>query len=136
MFEFVTELFENVWFLAFFILINAGVLWYYLIILSNILSAQADGKNKYVLITGCDSGFGYRAALDLSVSRCTVLAGCLTEEGVTRLKENVAFKGTAFRMDVTKLEDIKKAVQLVEEQTKDDGGKKVINTSEKKNFMQ
>lgn len=123
MFEFVHDLFGNPWFAAAFILINLLLLWHYSGILGNILSSQAIGKTKYVLITGCDSGFGHRIALDLSVSNCTVLAGCLTENGVNRLRDCPGFKGEAFLMDVTKKEDIESATKLVEEKTKEHNGR-------------
>lgn len=39
-----------------------------------------------MLITGCDSGFGYDAALELALHRgFTVYAGCLTENGMAAL---------------------------------------------------
>ena len=63
-------------------------------------------ERKTVLITGCDSGFGFITALELSSSNCKVYAGCLTQNGVDKLQENKDFQGKAFIMDVTKEEDI------------------------------
>ena len=70
-----------------------------------------------------ERSIGYKAALDLNVSKCIVLAGCLTDEGVKRFQDDPVFKGFAFKMDVTNPDDIKKVVQLVEEKTKDEDGK-------------
>jgi hypothetical protein len=39
-----------------------------------------------VVITGCDSGFGYAAALRLKVMGFSVVAGCLTELGLKKMK--------------------------------------------------
>ena len=80
-----------------------------------------DNEAKVVLITGCDSGFGYHTALKLSSSKCNVLAGCLTKEGVHRLERDEKFNGKAFVIDVTKEDDIKDAAKLVEKETESKG---------------
>uniref|UniRef100_A0A7M5WWQ9 Uncharacterized protein n=1 Tax=Clytia hemisphaerica TaxID=252671 RepID=A0A7M5WWQ9_9CNID len=72
-------------------------------------------EKKNVLVTGCDSGFGFQTALELSESNCKVFAGCLTQDGVKRLESNARFRGMAFIMDVTKDEDVQKAKEVIEE---------------------
>ncbi len=43
-------------------------------------------QGRAIVITGCDSGFGYDAAVELALNRgFTVYAGCLTEAGVAAL---------------------------------------------------
>ena len=106
---------------AVFIVICAAVIWHNLKLLANVLGNSHYGKTKYVLVTGCDSGFGLSIALDLTESKCKVFAGCLTQEGVERLEKNKDFDGFAFLMDVTKNEDIEKARNFIEEKTENDG---------------
>lgn len=43
-------------------------------------------KDKYVLITGCDSGFGRKTAIRLDEMGVRVIATCLTKEGEQNLK--------------------------------------------------
>jgi len=56
---------------------------------------------KYVLITGCDSGFGHHLAIHLDSLGLHVVATCLTEEGCATLKEKGSQRMTVLRMDVT-----------------------------------
>ena len=72
-------------------------------------------EKKNVLVTGCDSGFGLQTALELSGSNCKVFAGCLTQDGVKRLKNDTRFQGMAFIMDVTKDDDVQKAKEIIEQ---------------------
>ena len=44
-------------------------------------------EGKPILITGCDSGFGYELALKLANSGWIVYAGCLTDAGVNNLSQ-------------------------------------------------
>ncbi len=70
-----------------------------------------DVTDKYVLVTGCDSGFGNLLARYLGQKRgCHVIAACLTEGGVEAL-ERGAPKGTVtgIVMDVTDTESIRLA---------------------------
>ncbi|RWS03962.1 D-beta-hydroxybutyrate dehydrogenase-like protein [Dinothrombium tinctorium] len=52
---------------------------------------KIDAKNKIVLVTGCDSGFGYLTAKALNKNGFKVVAGCLFPdgEGAQRLKVEV-----------------------------------------------
>ncbi|XP_022792972.1 retinol dehydrogenase 7-like [Stylophora pistillata] len=62
---------------------------------------------KYVLITGCDSGFGRETAIRLDKMGAYVLATCLTEEGEKSLRSATSDKLKTFRLDVTNSEQIK-----------------------------
>ena len=75
---------------------------------------------RFVLITGCDTGFGHSSAIHLSREKMFVFAGCLKNEGVERLTSDPSFHGQAFLMDVTKAEDISNTKHMVEAHT---GGK-------------
>uniref|UniRef100_A0A7M5X8V5 Uncharacterized protein n=2 Tax=Clytia hemisphaerica TaxID=252671 RepID=A0A7M5X8V5_9CNID len=88
-----------------------------------------DNEAKTILITGCDSGFGYHTALDLSSAKCYILAGCLTKDGAYRLESDKKFNGKAFVMDVTKNDDITDAVKLVEKETENKGLYALINNA-------
>lgn len=87
------------------------------------------GNNCYVLITGCDTGFGYLSALELSREKVFVFAGCLEEEGVTRLNSDPVFNGHAFIMDVTETNDILTAKHLIEEKTGGNGLLAIVNNA-------
>ena len=43
-------------------------------------------KGRYVVITGCDSGFGHETAHRLDTLGTHVIAGCLTEHGQADLR--------------------------------------------------
>jgi len=82
---------------------------------------KLSGHGKVVLISGCDSGFGFMLAEDLSRKQgCTVLAGCYTEAGLKHWENNVGFgseKGhnnvIPFSLDVTNESSIENAHKLV-----------------------
>lgn len=67
---------------------------------------QKTPNSKIVVITGCDSGFGLLTAEKLSRLGYKVVAICLTDQGVDRLKELVS---CALKCDVTKESDVAKA---------------------------
>jgi dehydrogenase/reductase SDR family member 9 len=66
-------------------------------------NAEINPAEQVVVITGCDSGFGMMAAVQLSKFRFRVIAGCLTEKGCENISAKVAL---AVKCDVTKEEDI------------------------------
>jgi NAD(P)-dependent dehydrogenase (short-subunit alcohol dehydrogenase family) len=74
-------------------------------------------NGKYVLISGCDTGFGHGLAIELDKQGFHVLAGVLLHDNVTSLKNELSPKATVFRLDITKQEDIDAAFQLVKEKT-------------------
>lgn len=70
-------------------------------------------RSRWVLVTGCDTGFGHRLTLDLDKRGARVFAGCLTAEGEKRLKEKCSENIVTFRLDVTREDSIQNAVNLV-----------------------
>ena len=68
---------------------------------------KIDIKGKFVLITGCDTGFGRAAAIKLDKMGACVLATCLTKEGEQSLKSEASDKLETFQMDVTNSKQIK-----------------------------
>ena len=73
--------------------------------------------DRLVVITGCDSGFGFHSALALLNKGFTVIAGCLTTEGCERLNQasNQSIKLSTVQCDVTQSEDLDILMNLVEE---------------------
>lgn len=69
--------------------------------------SKIDVKGKYVLITGCDSGFGRQTAITLDKMGACVLATCLTKEGEQSLKSVTSDNLKTFQMDVTDSQQIK-----------------------------
>ncbi|XP_048589205.1 retinol dehydrogenase 7-like [Nematostella vectensis] len=70
-------------------------------------------NNKYVLITGCDTGFGRDTAIRLDQMGFNVFGACLTDKGIKSLKEACSGRLVAFLMDVTKHEQIEAAYAKV-----------------------
>ena len=86
---------------------------------------------KYVLITGCDSGFGRETAIRLDKMGVNVLATCLTKEGEECLKSVTSEKLKTFLMDVTNSQQIGEVFDKVKEVIDDNSGKvnKIYNQS-------
>ena len=80
-----------------------------------------DSEDKSVLITGCDTGFGYNAAIQLDKLNVKVFAACFTTAGVKRLKDDKNFQGVALLLDVTSQKDIDGAFQLIQKHLNDQG---------------
>lgn len=80
-----------------------------------------DYEDKSVLITGCDTGFGYNAAIQLDKLNVKVFAACFTTAGVKRLKDDKNFQGVALLLDVTSQKDIDGAFQLIQKHLNDQG---------------
>jgi NAD(P)-dependent dehydrogenase (short-subunit alcohol dehydrogenase family) len=74
-------------------------------------------NGKYVLVSGCDTGFGHGLAIELDKQGFNVLAGVLVPDNVTSLKNKLSSKATVFRLDITKQEDIDAAYDLVKDKT-------------------
>ena len=74
-------------------------------------------NGKYVLISGCDTGFGHELAIDLDQQGFNVLAGVFVLNNVTVLKNKLSSKATVFHLDITKQEDIDATFDLVKEKT-------------------
>lgn len=81
-----------------------------------------DFNQKYVFVTGCDTGFGNLLVKQLDELGFNVFACCLTKEGVAELRSCCTQRLEAFLMDVTKKEDIEKAEKLVKSRLPKDTG--------------
>ncbi|XP_063300830.1 retinol dehydrogenase 7-like [Pelobates fuscus] len=67
--------------------------------------------DKYVLITGCDSGFGNLLAKQLDKRGMIVLAACLTEKGAEDLKEEASRRLQTVILDVTDSQSVSSAAK-------------------------
>ena len=75
-----------------------------------------DIRGKYVCITGCDTGFGNLLARSLDKHRgCHVIAACLTEEGMTKLKSVTSSRLTAIKLNVKSSESIRRARDQIQD---------------------
>ena len=81
----------------------------------------SDLRDKYVFITGCDSGFGNLLARQLDLRGLRVLAACLTEKGAEQLRDQTSDRLETVILDVTKTESISAATEWVKEHVGDRG---------------
>ncbi|ERE91758.1 short-chain dehydrogenase/reductase family 9C member 7-like protein [Cricetulus griseus] len=86
-------------------------------------------SEKYVFITGCDSGFGNLLARQLVDRGMRVLAACLTEEGAQKLQQETSYQLQTILLDVTKTESIKAAAQWVRDQVGEQGLWALVNNA-------
>ena len=67
-------------------------------------------RNKAILITGCDTGFGYATAMKLDKMGYTAVATCLQQNSVDKFlnknESNFYKNSIAYKMDVTNMDDI------------------------------
>ncbi|XP_077184977.1 retinol dehydrogenase 16-like isoform X2 [Paroedura picta] len=66
---------------------------------------------KYVFITGCDSGFGNLLARQLDLKGMRVLAGCLTQKGAEELEKATSDRLKTRILDVTCTESVAAAAE-------------------------
>ena len=85
--------------------------------------ANLNLNGKYVLITGCDSGFGRETAIRLDKMGVHVLATCLTKEGEQSLKSVTSDRLRTFQMDVTDSQQIAEAFCKVNKLLRGKSGK-------------
>ncbi|XP_054253054.1 retinol dehydrogenase 16-like [Indicator indicator] len=72
-------------------------------------------SEKFVLITGCDSGFGNLLARQLDARGLPVLAACLTEAGAARLRAEASSRLQTVLLDVTSSQSIAATAAWVRE---------------------
>ncbi|XP_039370503.1 17-beta-hydroxysteroid dehydrogenase type 6-like isoform X2 [Mauremys reevesii] len=86
-------------------------------------------REKYVLITGCDSGFGNLLAKQLDVLGLRVLAACLTQQGAEQLRKATSERLQTVILDVTRSDSIAAATAWVKEQVGDKGLWGLVNNA-------
>ncbi|XP_030052535.1 retinol dehydrogenase 7 isoform X2 [Microcaecilia unicolor] len=85
--------------------------------------------DKYVFITGCDSGFGNLLARQLDGRGLRVLAACLTQRGEEQLKEATSQRLQTIILDVTDSENVTAAANWVKQQVRDRGLWGLVNNA-------
>jgi len=85
--------------------------------------------NKVVFISGCDSGFGKLAAIQLSRKGCTILAACLTKDGIQSLKAEKLANLIPIQLDITNSESINNAIKITNEYCEGKGLWALINNA-------
>jgi len=73
-----------------------------------------DFHKKRVFITGTDSGFGKRLAIDLDRRGVAVYAGCFTENGAKELAEVASNRLKVLQIDVTDADSVTEAKKFIE----------------------
>nr|XP_020671114.1 17-beta-hydroxysteroid dehydrogenase type 6-like isoform X1 [Pogona vitticeps]XP_020671115.1 17-beta-hydroxysteroid dehydrogenase type 6-like isoform X1 [Pogona vitticeps]XP_020671116.1 17-beta-hydroxysteroid dehydrogenase type 6-like isoform X1 [Pogona vitticeps]XP_020671117.1 17-beta-hydroxysteroid dehydrogenase type 6-like isoform X1 [Pogona vitticeps] len=84
---------------------------------------------KYVFITGCDSGFGNQLARQLDTRGIRVLSACLTQKGADDLKKATSGRLKTTILDVTSMESIAAATEWVKESVGDKGLWGLVNNA-------
>ncbi|XP_003217014.2 retinol dehydrogenase 7 [Anolis carolinensis] len=70
-------------------------------------------RDKYVFITGCDSGFGNKLAKQLDTQGLRVLAACFTQEGAEELERLTSDRLKVTILDVSSTESVNAATKWV-----------------------
>ena len=78
-------------------------------------------RDKFVVITGCDSGFGNLLARQLDLRGLRLLAECLTEQGAEQLRNQTSDRLQTVILDVIKTESIAATTKWVKEDVGDRG---------------
>lgn len=86
---------------------------------------------KSVLITGCDSGFGYELAKKLDSIGVNVYAGCLSEQspGAVELKNSCSERLRLIQLDVTNEKQLKDSFEFVGENVGNSGLWGLVNNA-------
>nr|XP_006130883.1 17-beta-hydroxysteroid dehydrogenase type 6-like [Pelodiscus sinensis] len=86
-------------------------------------------REKHVLITGCDSGFGNLLARQLDARGLRVLAACLTPQGAEQLRQATSERLQTVILDVTRSDSIAAAAAWVKVQVGDKGLWGLVNNA-------
>ncbi|NXL65520.1 RDH16 dehydrogenase, partial [Chordeiles acutipennis] len=86
-------------------------------------------SEKFVLITGCDSGFGNLLARQLEARGLRVLAACLTQTGAERLRAATSPRLQTVLLDVTSSQSIAATAAWVRECVGDRGLWGLVNNA-------
>lgn len=73
---------------------------------------------KYVLISGCDTGFGHALAIELDKQGFLVLAGVYNPDNEEHVTSQLSTRATVFCLDITQDDEIDAAYNMVKEKTR------------------
>ncbi|XP_045554863.1 retinol dehydrogenase 7 isoform X1 [Salmo salar] len=105
------------------------VVFYYLYRWFREIPRVPDKGDKYVYITGCDSGFGNLLARHLDELGFCVIASCFTEKGEEDLRKACSDRFTTLHLDVKKNESVDKAAALIKDKVGARGLWAVVNNA-------
>src|SRR5438128_726979 len=74
-------------------------------------------NGKYVLISGCDTGFGHALAIELDKQGFHVLAGVYNPDNEEHVAGQLSSHATVFCLDITRQEEIDAAYDMVKTKT-------------------
>ncbi|KAJ1160100.1 hypothetical protein NDU88_000602 [Pleurodeles waltl] len=86
-------------------------------------------QEKYVLITGCDTGFGNLLAQQLDQRGLRVLATCLTQKGAEQLKNSSSQRLQTVTLDVANSQSVTAAAEWVKRKVGDRGLWGLVNNA-------
>ncbi|XP_071330278.1 dehydrogenase/reductase SDR family member 9 isoform X2 [Trachinotus anak] len=86
-------------------------------------------EDKYVYVTGCDSGFGNLLARHLDKLGFRVIAACYTEKGEDELKKVSSDRLTTTHLDVSDSESVGKAAAVIKTLVGENGLWAVVNNA-------
>nr|XP_033471331.1 retinol dehydrogenase 7-like [Epinephelus lanceolatus] len=105
------------------------VVFYYLYRWIRELPRVPDKGNKYVYITGCDSGFGNLLARHLDKKGFRVIAGCFTEKGEEDLKKSCSSNLITTHLDVRSKDSVAKVAAMIKDKVGARGLWAVVNNA-------
>ncbi|XP_072264023.1 retinol dehydrogenase 7-like [Pyxicephalus adspersus] len=85
--------------------------------------------DKYVLITGCDSGFGNLLARQLDKRGMKVLAACLTDKGAENLKKETSSRLQTVILDISNSQNVISVGQWVSQIVRERGLWGLVNNA-------
>ncbi|KXJ26958.1 retinol dehydrogenase 7 [Exaiptasia diaphana] len=88
-----------------------------------------DFYSKYVLITGCDSGFGKMTAIRLDRLGFRVIAACLTDQGKENIKKICSDRLVSINLDVTNSKQIHEVFAKVKHLVSEKGIWALVNNA-------
>ncbi|MEQ2221571.1 hypothetical protein ILYODFUR_017243 [Ilyodon furcidens] len=116
---------ENAWY---YITASFALLWILVWLYRD--SLEIDNiSNKYVFVTGCDTGFGNLLCKKLDRRGFRVLAGCLTEKGADDLKRAAGPHLKTVLLDVTSKDSIQTAMEWTKKEVGDRGLWGIVNNA-------
>uniref|UniRef100_A0A8C6S9S8 Dehydrogenase/reductase 9 n=1 Tax=Neogobius melanostomus TaxID=47308 RepID=A0A8C6S9S8_9GOBI len=112
-----------------FLYLVALVVFYYLYRWVKEIPRVPDKGNKYVYITGCDTGFGNLLARHLDKQGFRVIAGCYSEKGEEDLRKACSERLTTTHLDVVSKESVAKVATMIKDKVGERGLWAVVNNA-------
>lgn len=112
-----------------FLYLLALVLGYYLYRWVREMPRVPDKGNKFVYVTGCDTGFGNLLARHLDKLGFRVIAGCYSEKGEEELRKACSERLTATHLDVTSKESVARVTAMIKDKVGERGLWAVVNNA-------